>query len=30
LVAQLLEDDPSPARAWLRSHGAALHRIGAA
>jgi predicted metal-dependent hydrolase len=29
LVAQLLEDDPAPARAWLRSHGAALHRIGA-
>jgi predicted metal-dependent hydrolase len=29
LVAELLEDDPAPARAWLRSHGAALHRIGA-
>jgi predicted metal-dependent hydrolase len=30
LVAQLLESDPTPARAWLRSHGAGLHRIGAA
>jgi predicted metal-dependent hydrolase len=29
LVAQLLQDDPAPARAWLRRHGAALHRIGA-
>jgi predicted metal-dependent hydrolase len=28
LVASLLGDDPRPARAWLRSHGAALHRIG--
>lgn len=30
LVAQLLEDDPAPARAWLRANGAALHRIRAA
>ena len=30
LVAQLLDSDPAPARAWLRSEGAALHRIGAA
>src|SRR4051812_34476565 len=28
LVAQLLEADPKPARAWLKRHGAALHRIG--
>jgi len=28
LVAELLEADPRPARAWLRRHGAALHRIG--
>lgn len=28
LVAQLLGEDPRPARAWLRRHGAALHRIG--
>lgn len=28
LVAALLDDDPAPARAWLRSHGAALHWIG--
>jgi predicted metal-dependent hydrolase len=30
LVAALLDDDPAPARAWLRSHGAALHWIGKA
>ena len=28
LVEQLHEDDPTPARAWLRTHGATLHRIG--
>ncbi|MDB5699159.1 MAG: family peptidase [Alphaproteobacteria bacterium] len=28
LVEQLLESDPSPARLWLRRHGAALHRFG--
>lgn len=28
LVAELYEADPTPARAWLREHGAALHRIG--
>lgn len=28
LVAQLFEADPTPARSWLRRHGAALHRIG--
>ena len=28
LVARLLGDDPRPARAWLRRHGAALHMIG--
>lgn len=28
LVAELLEDDPAPARAWLRREGATLHRIG--
>jgi len=28
LVAQLLGDDPMPARAWLREHGAALHWFG--
>lgn len=28
LVAALLEDDPTPARAWLRTHGAALHWYG--
>jgi len=28
LVAQLLEADPKPARAWLKRHGAALHLIG--
>ena len=28
LVAQLLEDDPVPARRWLRRHGASLHRFG--
>jgi len=28
LVAQLLEADPSPARAWLRREGGGLHRIG--
>lgn len=25
---QLLEADPGPARAWLRTHGAALHWVG--
>lgn len=29
LVAELLEDDPASARAWLRREGAALHRIAA-
>jgi predicted metal-dependent hydrolase len=28
LVARLFEADPKPARAWLKRHGAALHRIG--
>ena len=28
LVAELFEADPTPARAWLRRNGAALHRIG--
>ena len=28
LVAELLGSDPTPARAWLRSHGAALHWVG--
>ena len=28
LVAELLEEDPTPARAWLRMHGAALHWFG--
>lgn len=28
LVAQLYGADPTPARAWLRSHGAGLHWIG--
>jgi predicted metal-dependent hydrolase len=28
LAAQLLDDDPAPARAWLKRHGAALHWIG--
>ena len=28
LVARLLDDDPAPARAWLRTHGAALHWFG--
>lgn len=28
LVEQLFEADPAPQRAWLRSHGAALHWIG--
>ena len=26
--ARLLGSDPKPARAWLRTHGAGLHRIG--
>jgi predicted metal-dependent hydrolase len=30
LVAQLLGEDPRPARHWLREHGAALHRIARA
>lgn len=30
LVAQLFGEDPSPARAWLRREGAALHRVGCA
>lgn len=30
LVARLLGDDPAPARAWLRAHGAALHWVGRA
>jgi predicted metal-dependent hydrolase len=29
LVAELLEDDPAPAREWLRREGASLHQIGA-
>ena len=28
LVAQLLGEDPAPARAWLKREGAALHRYG--
>jgi predicted metal-dependent hydrolase len=28
LVAELLGSDPSPARAWLRTHGSSLHWIG--
>jgi predicted metal-dependent hydrolase len=28
LVADLLGADPMPARAWLRTHGAALHWLG--
>ena len=28
LVADLLGEDPMPARAWLRSHGATLHWFG--
>ncbi|EZP49224.1 M48 family metallopeptidase [Sphingomonas sp. RIT328] len=28
LVAQLYGEDPTPARAWLREHGAALHWVG--
>ena len=28
LVAELLGDDPTPARAWLRRHGARLHGVG--
>jgi predicted metal-dependent hydrolase len=28
LLAKLLGTDPKPARAWLKRHGAALHRIG--
>jgi predicted metal-dependent hydrolase len=28
LVAHLFGEDPAPARAWLRRHGGALHRIG--
>ena len=28
LVAQLYEGDPTPARAWLRAHGAGLHWVG--
>lgn len=28
LVARLYGDDPSPAREWLRLHGAGLHRYG--
>jgi predicted metal-dependent hydrolase len=28
LVAELLEADPAPARAWLRREGASLHRFG--
>jgi predicted metal-dependent hydrolase len=27
LAAELLGEDPNPARLWLRRHGAALHRI---
>jgi predicted metal-dependent hydrolase len=30
LVAELYGEDPAPARAWLRAHGAALHWIGRA
>lgn len=28
LTAEILGDDPAPARAWLKRHGAALHWIG--
>lgn len=28
LVAQLYDGDPTPARAWLRTHGAGLHWVG--
>lgn len=28
LVAELLGEDPSPARAWLRANGPALHWVG--
>jgi predicted metal-dependent hydrolase len=28
LVAQIYGGDPSPARSWLRQHGASLHRFG--
>jgi predicted metal-dependent hydrolase len=28
LVAQLYDADPTPARAWLRTHGAGLHWVG--
>jgi predicted metal-dependent hydrolase len=28
LVGEILGQDPAPARAWLRKHGAELHRIG--
>jgi predicted metal-dependent hydrolase len=28
LVAELLGEDPTPARAWLRQHGAGLHWVG--
>jgi predicted metal-dependent hydrolase len=28
LVAELFEGDPSPARRWLRTHGASLHWFG--
>lgn len=28
LVAELLGEDPRPARLWLRRYGAALHRVG--
>jgi predicted metal-dependent hydrolase len=30
LVAEVLGDDPAPARAWLRANGAALHWFGRA
>ncbi len=30
LTATLLGEDPAPSRAWLRTHGAALHWIGRA
>ena len=29
LAAQLCEDDPTPARKWLREHGSTLHGFGA-
>lgn len=28
LVAEILGSDPTPARRWLRTHGAGLHRVG--